>query len=335
MKKLLPRLWPACFAAGLLALLPSGWARRISEPDTVFYGRIVQRAGGREFLITSGELAVKLKTSGPGGREHRFTAPVQSLAAGRYSYRLRIPHQLLAYDLSVAPGVVALPSVGAGLEQLAMELDGQPLEINPLAIESLKLSPQNRASAHRLDLQLGGEVRDSDEDGQPDWWEDANGLDKWNPNDAEAPGDSDSPPASVAEHAGTFAEWRALLFPQDSRGLELFGQEDPDGDGIPNLFEYAFALDPHRADADSAMALPHMTVNSRGPGIAFRQRTAARDLQYRLEASSNLILWVDDSGETERSGLDAGGQTHFQTKSSGENPAMRFFRIRVIRAPIP
>ncbi len=56
----------------LLAAIFPAQAARISEPDTIFYGRIIQRVGTREFLATTGQLIFKLKTAGPAAGERQF-----------------------------------------------------------------------------------------------------------------------------------------------------------------------------------------------------------------------------------------------------------------------
>ncbi|MCI0539203.1 MAG: hypothetical protein L0Z50_28685 [Verrucomicrobiales bacterium] len=329
--------WSAYLTAALLSSVLSTHAQHISEPDTTFYGRIVQRLAGREFLVTSGALTWTFKTSGPGGREHRFSTKVEALAEGQYSYRLRMAHQLLAYDLTVASSAVALPSAGARMEHIAVTLNGQPLVLTPLAADSLSLSPQTRATAHRIDLELAGAPLDSDADGLPDWWEDGHGLDKWNPADAAGifAHDATAPPASHARGARTFAEWRAALFPPNSRALGLFERDDPDSDGIPNLFEYAFDLDPHRAEPSAATALPHVTIDASSPSIIFRKRLAAMDLQYHIEVSSNLTAWSDGSNELEQLNPDAEASGHaiLRETTKGDMPVQRFFRVRVVRFP--
>jgi len=66
---------------------------------------------------------------------------------------------------------------------------------------------------------------------------------------------------------------------------------DPDHDGINNLLEYAFALNPMQADArllQPGMANGQFT-------LAFAKRKFAADLTYRVDVSNDLVNW-DTSG---------------------------------------
>ena len=73
---------------------------------------------------------------------------------------------------------------------------------------------------------------------------------------------------------------------------------DPDGDGVPNLLEYALAGDPRRSDTGS---VPTLTMNPSGAVFQFqRQRDLALDgLTYAVEATDNLSNgWQVATGTT-------------------------------------
>lgn len=331
---------PALAVAGLaLSSLPLAVpAARISEPETVLYGRIADRVGDREFLVTQGQLTWNLRTTGPGAREYQLKATLEPLGGGRYSYRLAIPHQVLAYDLAVNAKSVALSSAGGRLEHLGVTLDDRSLTVNPAAVEALALDATRRASAVRVDLTFASSGTDSDGDGAPDWWEDQQGLDKFDPTDApKSPaepgltGTSNVEASASATAARTFGEWRHAWFPADSQSLDQFGQQDPDGDGVSNLLEYAFGLNPTATDADAARALPHApAANGRG-GIAFRRRTNATDLGYQVETSTDLFQWEDGAPRlAESTGESADTTTLVETADSAPT-SHRFYRIRVAR----
>lgn len=292
-------------------------AARIAEPETVLYGRVVQRFGTREFPLTRGTLVWTFRTGGPAGRTHRLTTPLQSLGDGRFSYALRLPHQALAFDLTVAPSTVPLPAAPTPILDLTVTLDGQPLSLLPLATDALSVSQKSRASSRRIDLEWksSDSATDSDGDGLPDWWEDQNGFDKWDPADAATAFPVVTPVPAGAAEARTFAEWRAAMLPKDNRSLEVVAEDDPDRDGIPNFLEYAFDLNPTAIDADAASALPHLDRGQSPPKLVYRRRSQATDLRYMVEGSPDLAGWTAiDALPANASSSDSG-----------------FFRVRVLR----
>jgi hypothetical protein len=313
-------------------------AARISEPRTMLYGRIAEQVGSHEFLFTSGRLVWNLRTTGPGGRDYQLAAQLERLADGRFSYRLSIPHQVLAYDLTVNSNAMGLTGAGSRVQHVSVTLDGNPLTINPAAVGGLTLNQPGRASALRIDLYLGTNSLDSDGDGLPDWWEDQNGFDKFDPTDAAnlAASQTQNPDlsrSSVAAGARNFGEWRAAWFPNNTADLDAFGQEDPDEDGIPNLLEYAFDLDPTQVDVSRAGALPRGFTASGWAGVSFRPRPGASDLVYQVEVSDDLFHWRDGAQDVAPVTLAPGdaGQTAYATRFTPDSPKHQFFRVRVQR----
>jgi hypothetical protein len=309
--------------------MPVRSAPHISEPDTIVYGRVVQRLGGHEFLANAGQLVWTVRTKGASPREFQLKAQLRRLAGGQYSYRLSIPHQVQAYDLAVADGQVGLTAGAAGLEHVSATLDGKPLAVSPGAVDAFTLTQASRAGTRQVDFELAAAGPDSDGDGLPDWWEDANGYDKWDPTDAAAVLSPTvvTPPTAIT--AKTFAEWRSVYYPGDSRSLEEFGADDPDHDGLSNLQEYAFNLNPAQTDALAALSVPHLVQRDGRVGLGYRPRGAATDLTFIIERSEDLFNWHNAQSEVE-SAVAADGEVGVFEKA--ESAAGRsFLRVRIVR----
>jgi hypothetical protein len=89
-------------------------------------------------------------------------------------------------------------------------------------------------------------------------------------------------------YAETFYSWQADHFTFSQKADPFVGSfdADPDGDGIRNLLEYAFASDPWRFDAG---VLPKLGVNQDHLTLAYRKRRTATDLLVHLQASTDLV----------------------------------------------
>jgi len=175
-----PRWLPA--AAVLLALSAPPLLGEVPEPETVFYGRVVNRTTAQEHQLTSGTLTMVV--AGEGGASVEARVALQPHAGGKYSYVLRLPHQAKSLDLSVDEGALPLRPADAEFESLVMDVDGHPARPLGSGASSFVASQPKRGGAHRLDLEVLNELPDSDGDGIPDWWEDLHGLDKQDPTDA-------------------------------------------------------------------------------------------------------------------------------------------------------
>jgi sugar lactone lactonase YvrE len=99
---------------------------------------------------------------------------------------------------------------------------------------------------------------------------------------------------------------------------------DFDGDGLPNLLEYALGLDPRVANATSGIA-----VSASGGNLVLTYtRPAARaDLTFSVEASSSLSSW-SSLGVTHEM-VQASGETQTWRATFPMGPSRTFLRLKV------
>ena len=125
----------------------------------------------------------------------------------------------------------------------------------------------------------------------------------------------------------TLAKWRQKFFnAQELNNPAISGDDaDPDGDGISNLLEYAFNLDPRQpSPANQIRTSADATYFS----IIYPRALAAADLTFVIERSSDLRTWTVVAPVN--SILADDGQT--QTVKSGvaiNGAATIFLRLRV------
>jgi hypothetical protein len=130
----------------------------------------------------------------------------------------------------------------------------------------------------------------------------------------------------------TFDTWRKLRFStNDLANLAVSGENaDPDGDGIPNLAEYAFGLEPDHADAGPLK----IAKNGAGSAIVSYERLAVlSDIQFSWENSQNLREWTPASPTQEAVG--PGRDPWLQRVQALFSPAgqIQFFRLALVRRP--
>lgn len=179
--------WMAAAAVAWLMAPLADAAAFIGEPETLVYGRILNRRNpNAEELVTSGELRWTIRK--PDGTLLNLTGEVDSLGGGQYSYLLRIPHQAVMLGQTPVSGTIPLGTTLATAFHMGITLNGSPALIMPPSTSAFDVDQLSRASALRLDLEVDSSALDTDGDGIPDWWEDKYGLDKQNAADALADG---------------------------------------------------------------------------------------------------------------------------------------------------
>lgn len=93
-----------------------------------------------------------------------------------------------------------------------------------------------------------------------------------------------------APPSGLFQGWINTHYPALS---DKTPGGDPDGDGISNLREFAFGLDPGSPSLSPVIALPNRTT-----GVFRYTRRSGTGLTYTVQTSTNLVNWVPDTVAT-------------------------------------
>ena len=108
-----------------------------------------------------------------------------------------------------------------------------------------------------------------------------------------------------AVEPATLDQWRALWFGTTSNSGAAADNADPDNDGLPNLLEYAFGLNPTNSDQDWTLSALLIHTNSADwLACSFLRNTNAADLTFSVQASesllsplwSNLVNWTGATG---------------------------------------
>ena len=112
---------------------------------------------------------------------------------------------------------------------------------------------------------------------------------------------------------------------------------DPDGDGIPNLMEYAFGLNPK---VPNLSGLPSASIQNLGGTnfltITYKQVLYNTDISYTVQVSSDLVTWDSGPGFTTPIGqpIDNGDGTETWTVQSlvpVDLATVRFIRLEITR----
>ncbi len=131
----------------------------------------------------------------------------------------------------------------------------------------------------------------------------------------------------------TFASWKSNYFsPLQLADPVVSGiLASPAGDGVGNLLDYAFGLNPTIAYTSASASQVALAANQLT--ITFPRNKSASDLTYSVEVSGNLQTWNSGSGYTSPPVVlsDDGFTQTIQTKDlilSSSN-SHRFIRLRV------
>ncbi len=104
-----------------------------------------------------------------------------------------------------------------------------------------------------------------------------------------ATGESTASNEAVATPLTPLAQWRVAHFGTTEAVGDAADLADPDGDGRPNLLEYALGGDPLVADIAAQSAA---TLDASGRLALTFSRTADGSLLYTVETSTDLVAWT-------------------------------------------
>ena len=115
---------------------------------------------------------------------------------------------------------------------------------------------------------------------------------------------------------------------------------DPNGNGVPNLLEYALALDPLSTTPPKLPSVEWDTSSPNGPWLTFtcRRNKSATDLTYEVWSSTDLKNWTLQNAdgvnvfvETASTDVDGNGKVDLLRAriKPGSNESKRFLRLQV------
>src|SRR5208283_3777975 len=89
-----------------------------------------------------------------------------------------------------------------------------------------------------------------------------------------------------------YLNWAYAHFGSNATNPAIAGDlADPDGDGAPNLLEYALATDPNVPNSTRSL---NGMVNNNHFQVQFHRNTAATDLTYTVQVTGTLgVSWTD------------------------------------------
>lgn len=134
-------------------------------------------------------------------------------------------------------------------------------------------------------------------------------------------GDANSGQLLLGTPAPTYGNWAMKHFPADAPGSTTAFSADPDGDGIHNLAEYGWQLNPNAKDE------PRSHVDNGTPDEAkfiFKTPRHLSDVTVIAECSTDLNTWTPAASTVTESDAD------FDTRTCTAEPgaARYFWRVR-------
>jgi len=129
---------------------------------------------------------------------------------------------------------------------------------------------------------------------------------------------------------GTYADWEMQTFTaaQLTNSFYEGALSDPDGDGVPNIVEFAVGGNPLAPDASLAR-LQAMPMASGQFSFQYRQRQNLGDVASVIESSTNLAIWSPISPLSTATISNLGNAWLLQANFAVQ-PAPAYFRIQYL-----
>ena len=127
-----------------------------------------------------------------------------------------------------------------------------------------------------------------------------------------------------------FAAWQAAHFPEGSIQSVIGPGADLDQDGVPNLLEYAFGLDPNEARPVDLPVFSQITLEGRSyGGLSYKRIKGATDLVYRVEVTADFQSWTELKTTPQLKDLGEREEVLVADEMAMDNAGSRFYRLRV------
>jgi hypothetical protein len=141
----------------------------------------------------------------------------------------------------------------------------------------------------------------------------------------------------ASQAVADFNEWKQTQFPPEHQANAAISgpTADPDGDGVPNLLEYALNGNPMAAHTAGSPQPGTVKLNgSTYLTITYTRRVGATDLSFIIEASSDMVNWSSGSNTVPVSVTREGDEEVVVVRDAlplGQS-SNRFLRLRVTSA---